>query len=87
MHRRVRGSTGGPAGDPARAADIVVRAAKRDNPPGHLLLGANAADMALDYSRRQLDEATRWAAVSRSADFAAPYPAEFPADTGLRDTE
>jgi NAD(P)-dependent dehydrogenase (short-subunit alcohol dehydrogenase family) len=83
MHRLVRASTGGPAGDPARAAEIIVRAAQRDNPPGHLLLGANAADMALGYSRRQLDEANRWAAVSRSADFEAPYPAEFPADTAL----
>ncbi len=51
-----------------------------ENVPSHLLLGVNAADMALDYSRRQLDEATAWEDVSRSADFAEPYPAEFPAD-------
>ena len=81
MHRLMRANAGGPAGDPARAAEIIVRAAKRDNPPGHLLLGGTAADMSLDYSRRQLDEATRWAAVSRSADFAGSYPAEFPADS------
>jgi hypothetical protein len=36
--------------------------------------------MALDYSQRQLAEATEWAAVSRSADFAEPYPVELPPD-------
>lgn len=80
MHRRMRASTAGPAGDPARAAEILVQVVKRDHVPSHLLLGVNAAEMALDYSRRQLDEASAWEKVSRSADFAEPYPAEFPAD-------
>jgi NAD(P)-dependent dehydrogenase (short-subunit alcohol dehydrogenase family) len=80
MHRHIRSGGAGPAGDPARAAAILVQVVKRDNPPTHLLLGVNAVDMALDYSRRQLDEATAWNAVSRSADFAEPYPAEFPPD-------
>lgn len=81
MHRRVRANTGGAAGDPDRAAEIVVRAVKRDNPPSHLLLGVTAADMALDYSRRQLAEAQSWEKVSRSADYAEPYPADEPRDT------
>lgn len=38
----------------------------------------NAVEMGLDYSRRQLAEA--WAPVGRSADYAEPYPAEFPPD-------
>jgi NAD(P)-dependent dehydrogenase (short-subunit alcohol dehydrogenase family) len=38
--------------------------------PVALLLGANAVDMALAYSRRQLEEATEWEETSRSADFA-----------------
>jgi len=80
MHRRVRANSGGAAGDPVRAAEIIVKAVKRDNPPSHLLLGANAVEMALDYSRRQLDEAGQWERVSRSADYAEPYPAEFPPD-------
>jgi NAD(P)-dependent dehydrogenase (short-subunit alcohol dehydrogenase family) len=80
MHRRMRANTSGAAGDPVRAAEILVQVVKRDNLPFHLLLGVNAADMALDYSRRQLDEASAWEAVSRSADFAEPYPAEFPPD-------
>ncbi len=80
MHRRVRASSAGAAGDPARAAEIIVQAVKRDNPPSHLLLGATAVEMALGYSRRQIAEASAWEDISRSADYAEPYPAEFPAD-------
>jgi hypothetical protein len=57
-----------------------VQVVKRDNVPSHLLLGVTAVDMSLDYSRRQLDEASAWEPVSRSADFAEAYPALFPAD-------
>lgn len=80
MHRLMRSSPEGPAGDPARAAGILVRVVKRDNPPTHLLLGVTAVEMAEDYSRRQIEEASAWEPVSRSADFAEPYPARFPAD-------
>jgi NAD(P)-dependent dehydrogenase (short-subunit alcohol dehydrogenase family) len=83
MHRRVRDNPSGPAGDPERGAEIIVQAVKRDNVPSHLLLGQTAVDMALDYSRRQLTEATAWENVSRSADYGQPYPAEFPADKPL----
>src|SRR5215471_2484140 len=79
MHRRLRANTTGSAGDPARAAEIIVATVKRGNPPSHLLLGVTAVTMALDYSRRQLAQATEWEKVSRSADFAEPYPAPLPA--------
>ncbi|MEU5426201.1 SDR family NAD(P)-dependent oxidoreductase [Streptomyces olivoreticuli] len=75
---RVRGSR--TAGDPDRAAGILVRVVKRDHLPTHLLLGANAAQMALDYSQQQTAEAGAWQAVSVSADFGAEYPVELPAD-------
>jgi len=78
MHRRMRANPAGPAGDPLRAAEIIVQAVKRGDPPSHLLLGVTAVEMALDYSRRQRAEATAWESVSRSADYAEPYPAEFP---------
>lgn len=78
MHRLMRANPAGAAGDPVRAAEIVVRVAKRDNPPSHLLLGVNAVEMSLDYSRRQLAEAGEWEKVSRSADYAESYPAELP---------
>src|SRR5580692_7671016 len=80
MHRRVRAGTAGAAGDPERGAEIIVEAVKRHNPPSHLLLGVTAVEMALDYSRRQAAEASAWQDVSRSADSAQPYPAEFPPD-------
>src|SRR5882757_11020334 len=68
------------AGDPARAAEVIVKTVKRKNVPSHLLLGVTAVEAALRYSRSQLDEATTWRAVGRSADYAEPYPAEFPPD-------
>ncbi|MEU1377383.1 SDR family NAD(P)-dependent oxidoreductase [Streptomyces triculaminicus] len=75
---RVRGSR--TAGDPDRAAAILVRVVKRDHLPTHLPLGATAARMALGHSRQQIAEAEAWQAVSISADFGAEYPVELPAD-------
>jgi NAD(P)-dependent dehydrogenase (short-subunit alcohol dehydrogenase family) len=80
VHRQIRANSAGAAGDPARAAEIIVQAVKRHNPPSHLLVGVNAVEMALAYSRHQIDEATAWQTVSRSADYAEPYPAEQPLD-------
>lgn len=78
MNRRVRQSTAGAAGDPRRAAEILVRTVRRDQVPSHLLLGVNAVTMAQDHSCRQLSQATVWEKVSRSADFSEPYPVELP---------
>src|SRR5580658_2069274 len=44
MNSRVRQSTAGPAGDPARAAAILVQVAKRHDIPDHLPLGVNAVE-------------------------------------------
>lgn len=73
-------SDGSPAGDPERAAEILVRVVKRQHMPSHLLLGAGAVEMALDYSERQLTEADAWHGVSASADFDAEYPVDLPAE-------
>src|ERR1700761_4195416 len=83
MHRRMRANPAGPAGDPVRAAEIIVQVVKRGNPPAHLLLGVTALEMAVDYSHRQLADAGAWQSVSRSADYAEPYPADFPERTRL----
>jgi NAD(P)-dependent dehydrogenase (short-subunit alcohol dehydrogenase family) len=80
LHRLVRAGDGGGAGDPVRAAEILVGVVKRDNLPTHLLLGVGAVEAALSYSQKQLDEASAWEAVSRSANFGQPYPADFPPD-------
>lgn len=66
------------AGDPGRAAEILVRVIKHERLPSHLLLGAGAAQMAIDYSHRQIAEAITWQRVSASADFGAPYPVDPP---------
>jgi len=79
---KLRGGPG-PAGDPARAAEILVRVVKRDTLPTHLLLGVNAVERSLAYSRRQIAEATEWEDVSRSAVSGAPYPVAFPSDEAV----
>lgn len=78
MNRRVRQSPQGAAGDPRRAAEIIVRTVRRGRIPSHLLLGVNAVDMALDHARSEQSEASTWEKVSRSADFGEPYPVELP---------
>ncbi|MBZ4319214.1 SDR family NAD(P)-dependent oxidoreductase [Streptomyces huiliensis] len=80
FHGRAR-AAGMSAGDPDRAAEILVRVVRRDHLPTHLPLGGTAARMALDHARRQTAEAEAWQAVSISADFGAEYPVELPADT------
>ncbi|WP_331760198.1 SDR family NAD(P)-dependent oxidoreductase (plasmid) [Streptomyces sp. NBC_01471] len=81
MNTRVRQNTEGPAGDPVRAAEILVAVAKRHDIPDHLPLGVTAAEGSIQSDRRLLEDDLKWRGVSRSADFAEPYPAAFPPDT------
>jgi NAD(P)-dependent dehydrogenase (short-subunit alcohol dehydrogenase family) len=81
MNSRVRQNKEGPAGDPARASEILVRVAKRQDVPDHLPLGVFAAEGSILLDERLLAEDRRWREVSRSADFGEPYPVELPADT------
>ena len=81
-NRRVRQGASGTAGDPNRAAEIIVRTVRRGEVPSHLLLAVNAVDLALDSSRGQLAEAEPWEAVSHSADYAEPYPVQLPPPSG-----
>ncbi|MFF3157772.1 SDR family NAD(P)-dependent oxidoreductase [Streptomyces sp. NPDC057910] len=83
INRRIRQSTEGPAGDPARAAEILVRMARRSDIPTNLALGVMASEGSVDQGRRLLAQDEKWSAISRSADFAEPYPVEFPEDTRL----
>src|ERR1700722_11343127 len=68
------------AGDPDRAAEILVQVAKRRDIPGNLPLGVNATEGSIRLDHERLAEDRKWSAVSRSADFAEPYPVEFPPD-------
>lgn len=69
------------AGDPTRAAEILVRVVKQPTLPSHLILGAGAVQLAQDYSTGQLAEAGAWAPVSSSADFGQAYPVEMVAQS------
>ncbi|MFZ2034239.1 MAG: SDR family NAD(P)-dependent oxidoreductase [Candidatus Dormiibacterota bacterium] len=80
MNSRVRQSAAGPAGDPTRAAEILVQVAKRRDIPDHLALGVNAVEGSIRLDERLLAEDRRWSNVGRSADLSEPYPAELPAD-------
>ena len=57
------------AGDPARAAKIIIDVVALDEPPLRLLLGASAVELAARSSASRATEAQRWAELSRSADF------------------
>ncbi|MFF0219482.1 SDR family NAD(P)-dependent oxidoreductase [Streptomyces vinaceus] len=81
INRRIRQSTEGPAGDPVRAAEILVRMAKRRDVPTNLALGVMASEGAIAQNRRLLEQDEKWSAVGRSADFAETYPVAFPQDT------
>ena len=81
---RVMGTQVVKAGDPKRAAEILVRVVKRKHLPTHLLLGAGAVFLARDYGSRQSAEVEAWREVSASADFDQPYPTEWPDDAATR---
>jgi NAD(P)-dependent dehydrogenase (short-subunit alcohol dehydrogenase family) len=81
VNTRIRQSSAGPAGDPTRAAEILVRMAKRGDIPEHLALGVNAVEASITLDQRLLADDRRWQQVGRSADYGEVYPVEFPADT------
>jgi NAD(P)-dependent dehydrogenase (short-subunit alcohol dehydrogenase family) len=68
------------AGDPDRAAEILVQVAKRRDIPCNLPLGVNATEGSIRLDQERLAEDRKWSAVSTSADFAESYPVEFPPD-------
>jgi NAD(P)-dependent dehydrogenase (short-subunit alcohol dehydrogenase family) len=77
---RREGGGGIAAGDPDRAAEILVQVAKRRDIPRNLPLGVNATEGSIGLDQERLAEDRKWSAVSRSADFAESYPVEFPPD-------
>jgi NAD(P)-dependent dehydrogenase (short-subunit alcohol dehydrogenase family) len=81
MNTRMRQDPDGPPGDPIRAAEILVKVAKRRDIPYHLPLGVIAAEASIQLDAQLLGDDRRWRDVSRSADSGQPYPVEFPPDT------
>ena len=57
------------AGDPARAARVLLDVVGSDDPPVHLLLGSDALALVEASLAARAAEVTRWAPVSRSTDF------------------
>jgi hypothetical protein len=80
MNSRVRQSSAGPAGAPARAAEVIVHIAKRHDIPYHLPLGVNAAEASVRLDEHLLADDRKWQEVTRPADFSGPYPPQYPAD-------
>jgi NAD(P)-dependent dehydrogenase (short-subunit alcohol dehydrogenase family) len=71
MNRYREDTDGTQAGDPARAARVIMDVVAAEDAPLRLLLGAGAVDLAEKSSRERAAEARRWADVSRAADFPA----------------
>ena len=74
----IRTSAAVTAGDPARAADILVRLSRRADVPYHLPLGVIAIEGAIRQDESLLAQDREWAAVARSADFAETFPVDLP---------
>jgi NAD(P)-dependent dehydrogenase (short-subunit alcohol dehydrogenase family) len=60
--------SGWQVGDPAKAAQAMLKVALSDNPPAHLLLGSDAARMVDEKIKSLQAEFDAWKAVSLSTD-------------------
>jgi NAD(P)-dependent dehydrogenase (short-subunit alcohol dehydrogenase family) len=69
IHELRTSANGSQQGDPARGARIIIDVVESPEPPRRLLLGSDAVELALANGAERNEEAQRWAAVSRSADF------------------
>ena len=70
--RRKENAVSAPAkGDPAKAAQAIMRAVAAEKPPELLLLGSDALDTYREVLHRRLDSASEWEPLSRSTDFDA----------------
>lgn len=60
---------GSQPGDPAKAAAAIIQIAEEKNPPLHLLLGADAWQLATSKLKQLADEMQQWKAVALSTGF------------------
>ncbi len=61
--------SGNQAGDPARAAEAMIRITESENPPRHLVLGAFGIDAVTNTLKATLAEVEAWRETSLSTDF------------------
>ena len=69
MHRFREAGDGKQAGDPARAARVLLDIARLDDPPLRLLLGSDAVEAVQKSDASRAAETAAWSEVSRSTDF------------------
>jgi NAD(P)-dependent dehydrogenase (short-subunit alcohol dehydrogenase family) len=62
--------SGKQAGDPSKAAQVLLRIVTEQNPPVHLLLGTDALKLVRDKIDALKNEIEEWEDISRSTDFA-----------------
>jgi NAD(P)-dependent dehydrogenase (short-subunit alcohol dehydrogenase family) len=58
-------------GDPARAAQVILKVVRMDNPPIRLLLGSDALKIVQTADARKAAADRKWSALSASTDFVA----------------
>jgi hypothetical protein len=67
--RMQRAYNGRQPGDPARAAQVILKIAAMERPPFRLPLGSDAVKAIEQADRSRLDELQRWRELSLSTDF------------------
>ncbi|WOJ88721.1 oxidoreductase [Methylocapsa polymorpha] len=67
--REIPGYSGRQAGDPARAAEAVIKAVQSRTPPRHLVLGHEGFDNVESHLRSMLQEVDLWKTTSLGADY------------------
>lgn len=69
IRRARKAKDGKQAGDPVKAAQVLLDLMKDDNPPVHLLLGNDALSVVRKKLTDLSDEIDAWQSVSKSTDF------------------
>jgi NAD(P)-dependent dehydrogenase (short-subunit alcohol dehydrogenase family) len=69
--REIAGYNGKQPGDPARAAEVVIKVLQAPAPPAHLVLGREGLDHVERQLKSTLNELDHWRLASLSADFPA----------------
>jgi NAD(P)-dependent dehydrogenase (short-subunit alcohol dehydrogenase family) len=65
-------NSGSQAGDPARAAEAMIRITEAENPPRHLVLGAFGIEAVTKALRATLAEVEAWRDLGLATDFPKP---------------
>jgi NAD(P)-dependent dehydrogenase (short-subunit alcohol dehydrogenase family) len=69
VRKRRQENSGQQAGDPAKAARVLLEIVESDQPPTHLLLGRDALKLVKERLAALHDEIQAWESVSRSTDY------------------